>query len=108
MTVLRTGASKKYSDNWEAAFGGMKKKTTKKKAAGNKNNVENDEQAVEDIPVIPERTLEDVKRALAGVWKAKGKGAAVEILEKFNVERSDDLPSNRYQAAIDLAEACLK
>jgi len=30
MTILRSGTTKKYSDNWAAAFGGTKKKSTKK------------------------------------------------------------------------------
>tara|TARA_B110000495_G_scaffold84012_1_gene72240 strand:+ start:3037 stop:3186 length:150 start_codon:yes stop_codon:yes gene_type:complete len=34
MTILRSGTTKKYSDNWDSAFGGIKKKkTTKAKAA---------------------------------------------------------------------------
>ncbi|MGY8749957.1 MAG: hypothetical protein ACKVHR_18095 [Pirellulales bacterium] len=32
MTILRSGTTKKYSDNWDSAFG-EKKKTTKAKAA---------------------------------------------------------------------------
>jgi len=30
MTILRTGSTKKYSDNWAKAFGGGAKKTAKK------------------------------------------------------------------------------
>jgi len=33
MTILRSGTTKKYSDNWAAAFGGTKKKSTKKSGA---------------------------------------------------------------------------
>ena len=32
MTILRSGATKKYSENWSKAFGGGKKKATKKVA----------------------------------------------------------------------------
>ena len=31
MTILRSGTTKKYSDNWSNAFGEKKKKATKKK-----------------------------------------------------------------------------
>lgn len=30
MTILRSGATQKYSNNWAKAFGGGKKKTTAK------------------------------------------------------------------------------
>lgn len=30
MTILRSGSTKKYSDNWAKAFGGGGKKTVKK------------------------------------------------------------------------------
>ena len=36
MTILRSGASKKYSENWSAAFGEKKKKSAKKKSASTK------------------------------------------------------------------------
>jgi len=32
MTILRSGTTKKYSDNWAAAFGKPKKKKTDKKS----------------------------------------------------------------------------
>ena len=32
MTILRSGATKKYSENWSKAYGGGKKKATKKVA----------------------------------------------------------------------------
>ncbi len=31
MTILRSGATEKYSENWAAAFGGKTKKSTTKK-----------------------------------------------------------------------------
>jgi hypothetical protein len=34
MTILRSGTTKKYSDNWGAAFGEKKKKIAKPKASG--------------------------------------------------------------------------
>ena len=34
MTIVRIGASKKYSDNWEAAFGRIGRKGPPKAAAG--------------------------------------------------------------------------
>jgi len=33
MTILRSGTTKKYSDNWGAAFGDKKKSKAKPKAA---------------------------------------------------------------------------
>lgn len=33
MTILRSGTTKKYSENWGAAFGEKKKKTSKPKAS---------------------------------------------------------------------------
>ncbi len=40
MTIVRVGATKKYSDGWESAFGkGKKKSATKKKAATKKKPV---------------------------------------------------------------------
>ncbi|MCP4099069.1 MAG: hypothetical protein P8L78_17100 [Mariniblastus sp.] len=33
MTILRSGTTKKYSDNWGAAFGAKKKSKAKPKAA---------------------------------------------------------------------------
>jgi hypothetical protein len=36
MTILRSGTTKKYSENWSAAFGGTKKKSTAKPAAKKK------------------------------------------------------------------------
>lgn len=36
MTILRSGSTKKYSDNWATAFGGTKKKAKKKNAVKKK------------------------------------------------------------------------
>ncbi|MGI9497338.1 MAG: hypothetical protein ACR2NK_14875 [Mariniblastus sp.] len=39
MTILRSGTTKKYSDNWSSAFGEKKKKVTKKKTAAKSKKV---------------------------------------------------------------------
>jgi hypothetical protein len=36
MTILTTGTSRNYADNWEQAFGSRKKQSAKKKTASSK------------------------------------------------------------------------
>jgi len=86
-----------------------KKKTTNKKAnnvSEETNNSTNDNGS--EVVNTPSYTLEDVKKNLAAVWKAKGKGAAIEILEGFGAQKSDELKESDYSSVILMVEKCLK
>lgn len=77
------------------------KKTTKKKVAKKK----------EEVPEIPPKiyTLEDVKEALKGIWKKKGKSIAMDILKNVGgVEKSDNLDPKKFNVVMDEVTKCLK
>lgn len=76
------------------------KKTTKSKPAKEEVNEAED---VEDVTY----SLENVKQALASVWKSKGKQVAVEILKEFGVEKSDELAPAKFAEVIAECEKCL-
>jgi len=81
------------------------KKTTKSKPVKEEvKEAEVVESGEEDVTY----SLEDVKQALASVWKAKGKQVAVEILTEFGVAKSDELKADQYSSVIAECNKCLK
>lgn len=77
------------------------KKTTKSKPA---------KEEVKEAEVVDDVTysLENVKQALASVWKAKGRQVAVEILAEFGVAKSDEINPSKYAEVIAECDRCLK
>lgn len=53
-------------------------------------------------------TLDQVKDGLKSVWKAKGKSIAMDILDSFDVTKSDDLKEDDYAKVLTEVERCLK
>jgi len=91
-----------------------KKKTTSKRAkadGGAKAGKEVDEEDRKDSDEGPEKvggeestgevvSLGEVKEALVAVWKAKGRAVADDILQSFNVKKSNELMEEDYAKVI--------
>jgi len=86
------------------------KEEPKKAAKKTTKSLPKKQVAVEVVPEeeVKEYTLEQVKTALASVWKAKGKQVAVEILGSFNVAKSDELTPKQYSSVVAECEKCTK